>query len=118
MELERNLGFDGRVFLHEADWQAYRRRKPVRYIRHLKATKCERCGLAATTDNPLQNAHIVSFDMGVIELALTPEFLDSRTNIVTAHRCTCNKGAELSLADAMRRLQTLGITGLPSYLPA
>jgi len=55
--------------------------------------------------------------MGVIDLALTPEFLDSNANIVTAHRRTCNKGSELSLIESMKRLRALGVTDLPRFLP-
>ena len=63
-------------------------------------------------------AHVISFDMGVIELGLTPEFLDSEKNILTAHRRTCNKGCELDLIASMTRLRELGVKELPPYLPA
>jgi hypothetical protein len=118
MQVDRNIGFDGRTFLDESEWTTYRRRKPVRYIRERTSTRCEKCGLAETPDNPLQSAHVIGFDMGVIELALTPEFLDSSANIVTAHRRICNKGAEVSLPQAMKRLRSLGITALPQFLPS
>ena len=117
---ERNVGFDGRMFLDEAEWLTYCRRKPVRYIRRPRAPVCqaERCGLPGSPDNPLQSAHIIGFDIGVIDLGLTPEFLDSDTNIVTAHRRTCNKTLELDLQGPMARLRDLGIKELPKYLPA
>jgi hypothetical protein len=55
--------------------------------------------------------------MGVMELGLTPEFLDSEDNIVTAHRRTCNKKCELDLQRSMNRLRQLGVKELPKYLP-
>jgi len=76
------------------------------------------CGLARSLDNPLQSAHIIGFDLGVIELGLTPEFLDSDENIVTAHRRTCNKVSELSLNESMMRLRDLGVEDVPLFLSA
>lgn len=88
--IPRNIGFDGRMFLDEAEWLTYCRRKPVRYIRRPRAA-CQVCGRPGSLRNPLQSAHIIGFDVGVIDLGLTPEFLDSEKNIVTAHRRACNK---------------------------
>lgn len=115
---QRNAGFDGRLFLDEAEWLTYRRRKPVRYIRRTQERICRVCGLSGSHDNPLQSAHIIGFDLGVIELGMTPEFLDSSQNIVTAHRRICNKKSELDLQAAMARLREIGIKELPYYLPA
>lgn len=115
---QRNIGFEGRTFLDEAEWLAFRRRKPVRYIRRPKAGVCQVCGLPGSLENPLQSAHIIGFDMGVIDLGLTPEFLDSDKNIVTAHRRDCNKRSELDLRGSMARLRDLGAKELPPYLPA
>lgn len=115
---ERNVGFDGRMFLHESEWVTYCRRKPVRYIRHSRRTTCQRCGLPGSPDNPLQSAHIIGFDIGVIDLGLSPEFLDSVKNIVTAHRRSCNKESELDLTASMARLREIGVQELPTYLPA
>ncbi len=112
-----NLGFDGRRFLLEAEWTTYRRRKPVRYIRKAKAGECQVCGRPGNPDNPLQNAHVIGFDVGVIDLALTPEYLDSDENIVTAHRKTCNRVSELDLVGSMKRLRELGVRELPAFLP-
>ena len=114
----RNVGFDGRMFLDEAEWLTYCRRKPVRYIRSAKSGECEVCRQPGSDENPLQNAHTIGFDVGVIELGLTPEFLDSEANIVTAHRQTCNKHSELDLQASMERLRDLGVRQLPKYLPA
>ena len=116
--IARNIGFDGRIFLEEMEWLTYCRRKPVRYIRKAKGSKCAACGLPDLPDNPLQNAHVIGFDIGVIDLGLTPDFLDSAANIVVAHRRTCNKGSELALPDSMIHLMTLGIRELPMFLPA
>jgi hypothetical protein len=116
--IERNIGFGGRMFLDEAEWLTYCRRKPVRYIRRPKATACQVCGESGSSENPLQSAHRIGFDVGVIDLGLTPEFLDSDENVVTAHRRTCNKKSELDLQDSMERLRDLGVKELPKYLPA
>ena len=116
MQLKRNIGFDGRRFLLESEWLTYCRRKPVRYIRKLKTHMCQICGLPASLENPLQNAHIIGFDIGVIDLALTPEFLDSDMNIVTAHRKICNKKSELSLSNAIIHLKSFGVNSLPKFL--
>ncbi|MGH7172768.1 MAG: hypothetical protein ACRELG_21000 [Gemmataceae bacterium] len=79
---------------------------------------CEVCGKPGSNENPLQNAHIIGFDVGVIDLGLTPDFLDSDKNIKTAHRSTCNKQTELDLQGSMDRLRELGEKELPQYLPA
>ena len=79
---------------------------------------CEVCGKPGSTENPLQNAHIIGFDVGVIDLGLSPDFLDSDQNIKTAHRSTCNKQTELDLQGSMDRLRELGEKELPQYLPA
>ena len=55
--------------------------------------------------------------MGIIQLGLTPTFLDEADNIVTAHRGECNSAAELSLDTAMLRLIQRGVASLPDYLP-
>lgn len=91
------IWFDRRTFLDEAEWLTYCKRKPVRYIRTVKAAFCQVCGLPGSPENPLQNAHLIGFDVGVIDLGMTPKFLDSDRDIVSAHRRTCNKQPELDL---------------------
>lgn len=113
-----NRGFDGRRFLTESEWQTYLRRKPVRYIHKPKEAVCCVCGHPGTTENPLQNAHCIGFEIGIVYLALTPEFLDGDNNIVSAHRRDCNKLAELDLPAACRRLHSLGVTNPPGFLPS
>ena len=110
-----NLGFDGRKFLTE--WRTYLRRKPVRYVHKAKTRVCEICSLPGTRENPLQNAHRIGFDCGVRNLALTPEYLDDHTNIVTAHRIKCNNLVELSLEDTIQFLQDAGVREIPQFLP-
>jgi hypothetical protein len=117
MPTRRNIGFDGRTFLTEEEWRTYCRRKPVRYIRRPKNDKCNVCGADHGKDNPMQNAHRIGFDIGIIDLALTPDFLDSMTNIVSAHKVKCNKASELSLKDSMQYLRSLAIEELPKFLP-
>jgi hypothetical protein len=115
--IKRNIGFDGRVFLTQEEWLTYCRRKPVRYIRYPKTLVCQVCGNPPLNNNPLQSAHIIGFDLGIIELGLTPEFLDSDKNIMTAHRNTCNKKVEQNLSNSMIKLRQIQISELPSYLP-
>lgn len=67
--------------------------------------------------NGFQNAHIIGFNIGVIDLGLTPEFLDSDDNIVTAHRIACNKATELDLRGSIGRLRSIGVRELPHFLP-
>lgn len=113
-----NTGFDGRRFLSEPEWRTYIRRKPVRYIRKRKDRVCEICGQPETTDNPLQSAHLIGFEVGIIYLALTPEFVDGDENIVTAHRRDCNRKVELDLVGSCQRLRDLGSKSLPAFLPS
>lgn len=89
-------GFDGRVFLTDAEHETYMRRMPVRYVKHRKALVCCVCGLPGTATNPLENAHRIPFSLGVRKFKLTPDYLDSTENIVTAHRAVCNKACEMS----------------------
>jgi hypothetical protein len=117
LRVECNLGFEGRKFLNEAEWRTYLRRKPVRYIRRPKSATCEICREGPKDENPLQSAHKIGFDFGIVQLAITPEFLDGESNIVTAHRTRCNMEAELNLEDAMRLLFSLGVRELPAFLP-
>lgn len=116
-KISYNHGFDGRTFLTESEWQTYCRRKPVRFIKKSREKICHVCGNPGTSSNPLQNAHVIGFGAGIIDLALTPDFLDSDNNIVTAHRISCNRTTELNIRNSMLHLKTLGITELPEYLP-
>jgi hypothetical protein len=116
-KIPRNSGFDGRMFLTEAEWRTFCRRMPVRYIRKKKEAACQVCGNPESLDNPFQNAHVISFNIGVIDLALTPDFLDSDDNIATAHRIACNKATELDLRASMAHLMSLKVQGLPAFLP-
>ena len=115
--IEFNIGFDGRMFLTEEEWRTYVRRKPVRFIDKKRDEVCQVCGRLAGDRDPLQNAHRISFGLGVICLALTPDFLDDDANIVTAHRKGCNAKAELGPGQAMALLRKLGVTDLPAFLP-
>lgn len=116
MRIKTNIGFDGRMFLTREEYNTYLRRKPVRYIRKKLDTICVICGLEPTSGNPLQNAHKIGFEMGLVYLGLTPEYVDNHNNIVSAHRTSCNQMAELSLEDSMRFLYKSGVKELPSYL--
>jgi hypothetical protein len=115
--IESNIGFDGRTFLSEGEWRTYLRRRPVRFIDKKKDGACRICGKPGDEENPLQNAHRISFGIGVIYLALTPDFLDGDTNIVTAHRKPCNGNAELELGGTTVLFRELGVTDLPAFLP-
>lgn len=106
-----NLGFDGRVFLTDAEHQTYLRRRPVRYVRKVipASDSCSVCGEDGSVENPLQVAHVVPFSLGVVRFKLTPEWLDSPANLRWAHRRVCNKAAELSVEQTRAHLIELGI---------
>ena len=90
------MGFDGRIFLLDAEYDTYMRRMPVRYIRHKVSNVCTICGKEGTKDNPIEKAHRIPFNKGIKTYRLTPDFLDRQENIVAAHRQICNKSAELT----------------------
>jgi hypothetical protein len=117
-DIPYNLGFEGRMFLTKAEWDTYRRRKPVRFIRGQHAEFCSVCNKPAEEDNPFQHAHRIGFEIGVIYLGLTPDYVDSHPNIVTAHKRKCNRESELTLLAAMKSMRDAGVTSLPDYLPA
>lgn len=93
-------GFDNRIFLTEEEYNTYSRRMPVRYIKHKKQALCCVCGEKGSTDKPLENAHVIGFRYGILELKLTPDFLDRPENIKTAHRGRCNAAVELDVQSA------------------
>lgn len=92
------MGFDGRMFLTPEEHATYLRRPPVRYAAKglIAPSACEMCGGVPTTENPLQVAHRVPFLKGVQVWKLTPDWLDSRDNLVWAHRKICNTAAEMT----------------------
>jgi hypothetical protein len=112
-----NLGFGQRIFLTSAEWNTYRLRKPVRYIKRSHGKSCAVCGEPEAATNPLEHSHQISFEIGVICLGLTPDYVDSPRNIVSAHKKNCNKASELTIEAAMRKLRADGIKQLPPYLP-
>jgi len=93
------MSFDGRVFLLDSEWDTYMRRMPVRYIVKRHSRVCVHCGEPGSEDNPLQHSHMIPFGIGIKQFKLTPEYLDSSSNIVSAHRRICNKAVELSMVD-------------------
>ncbi len=68
-------------------------------------------------DNKFENSHIIGFGLGIIYLGLTPEYVDSHDNIITAHKKICNSKAELGLIGSCRELKNKGIKSIPTYLP-
>ena len=112
-----NIGFDERIFLTKQEWETYIRRMPVRYIRKRKKELCEICGKPPSKDNPFDSSHIIAFRIGVANFGLTPDFVDSDENIVTAHKKLCNSEAEITIQDVCKRLRSLGIEKLPDFLP-
>ena len=63
------------------------------------------------------NSHKIPFRRGIVEFALTPDFLDDYTNIISAHKRKCNKSAELNNFEICKTLKKMGIRELPSFLP-
>ncbi len=116
-KIKTNIGFNERMFLTKAEWETYKRRMPVRYIKKKKQKSCEVCGKPEKEDNPFENSHIIGFGLGIIYLGLTPEYIDSHENIVCAHRKKCNSKAELDLHESCRNLKSCGVKSLPGYLP-
>jgi hypothetical protein len=108
------LGFDGAVFLEEHEYRTYMKRMPVRYIKKTHSSVCKHCGSAGTADNPLEHAHLVGFQQGIVKFALTPDWLDSKENIVSAHKRICNKAVELPDAAVKQLLLSKGLA-VPSY---
>jgi hypothetical protein len=111
-------GFDGRIFLTKEEWQTYRRRKPVRYVRdRVKSVPraCEVCGNTGNEKNPIQAAHRVPFTLGVIIFGFTPDWLDRPENLAWACRTKCNKQLEWDSEKIKLYLQDRGYV-LPSYL--
>ena len=123
-EIPSNTGFGGRMFLTFEEWQTFLRRPPNHgMIDKPKKELCEVCYDPGDEYSPLQNAHKIGFAFGIYELALTPDFLNSHVNLITAHRTRkdgykCNMLSELSLKDAMLFLKMLGVSSLPDFLPA
>ena len=101
------VGFNGRVFLEPYELETYKRRMPVRFVRRNHAEVCHVCGKPGTSTNPLQHSHLIPFTVGVLKFGLTPDFLDSDSNIVSAHRALCNKSAELSESDIVKKIEEL-----------
>jgi len=77
---------------------------------------CHICKLPPESKNRLEWAHLISYKNGFDSLGLTMVFLNSRENLVMAHRVKCNKRAELSLEDSIRRLWDLGHRDLPQHI--
>jgi len=116
-KIECNIGFAGRIFLTKSEWETYKRRTPVRYIKKKKPILCEVCNEPSTKDNPFQNSHRIGFSLGIIYLGLTPEYVDRDENIVSAHRKKCNNKAELNLMESCKNLKSESVISLPEYLP-
>jgi len=116
--MKNNIGFNDRNFLTKEEWQTYIRRMPVRYIKKKKTELCQICGKPSSKDNPFESSHIIGFKVGIVFFGLTPDFLDSDENIVSAHKRLCNSKAEKSIQDVCERLKSLGINKLPNFLPS
>ena len=92
--MKTNFGFDGRMFLTEAEHSTYLRRMPVRYVKHKKSLLCCVCGKPGTKESPIENAHKIGFRDGIVRYWLTPDYLDREENIASAHRGACNSAVE------------------------
>jgi hypothetical protein len=92
----KTTGFGGRVFLTDEEHATYMRRMPVRYLKQALSDTCFVCGNPATKQKPFERSHRIPFGKGVKVYRLTPDWLDSDHNIVTAHRGECNRLAEMS----------------------
>ena len=81
-----------------------------------KPELCHICNLPADLKNRFEWAHLISYKNGFDFLGLTMVFLNSRENLVMAHRLKCNKSAELNPQQSIRRLWDLGHRDLPKHL--
>ena len=115
--MKTNRGFGDRIFLTKIEWQTYLKMMPVRYIKKKKEDFCEICGKKPTKENPFESSHIIAFRTGAVDFALTPDFLDKDSNIVTAHKRICNQSAEIDRSEICKRLKKLGILDLSNFLP-
>ena len=111
-----NSGFDGRVYLYEYEWLTYQRRMPVRYIRKPHEGVCSICGQGPEVGNPLEHSHKIPFRVGIMQLALTPDFLDAKHNIVSAHKRGCNRAAEMDLSTCLAYLESSGFGQPPPFI--
>ena len=109
-------GFDGRMFLTQPEWETYMRRMPVRFIKKAHSGVCVVCGKPAEQGNPLEHSHLIGFSVGVKKFALSPDFLDSDSNIKSAHKRGCNAALELKTARVADYLKSQGHI-LPYWLP-
>ena len=115
MKKTQNIGFDGRQFLTEDEWRTYLRRMPVRYIKKSHDDVCSVCGYPGEPGNPLEHSHRIGFRIGIVEFGLTPDFLDSHENIVSAHKRGCNSKAEMNNVEIANHLRKYGLSK-PSYI--
>lgn len=97
-----NIGFEGRVFLTEAEHSTYLRRLPSRVNHKHRKELCEVCHKPAAPGNPLETSHVIPFAVGVVQFKLTPEFLDGAHNLKTAHKKMCNKAVEVDKEGAKK----------------
>ncbi len=116
--IETRLGFAGRIFLSKEEWVTFCRVLPVRYIKKSKQKICNVCGLHESQENIFHNSHVIPFALGVTHLGLTPDYVNSDENIVTAHKKDCNKESELDLRGCIGFLKRNGVKAIPEYLPS
>ncbi|MBC8501888.1 MAG: hypothetical protein H8D35_02025 [Nitrosopumilus sp.] len=107
------------VFLTKEEWETFIRWGiPVRYNRNKKKSFCQICGKPPSKDNPFDHSHMIGYSVGIVTFGLTPDFLNSDENIVSAHRKLCNSKAEITTQDVCEKLKSLGIDKLPDFLPS
>lgn len=106
--------FDDRVWLTVPEWATYLRRLPVRYIKTRQQVidrdgpNCSICGEGESSGKPLQLAHRIGFQTGVVKWGLTPDWLDRVENIALAHRGRCNNSVELDALQIAHLLDSSG----------
>lgn len=104
-------GFGNRVWLTSEQWETYRRCAPVRYVRKalekaLKKKDKNVCAVCHEKSDPisLTASHIIPFQAGIVDWGLTPDWLNSISNLKLAHKKTCNKAVSLSPNEVAEKL--------------
>ena len=94
------------TYVSDSDLDCFRRHGvPVRYARANagpKAATCFHCGAAEAPERPFEAAHRIPYRAGCLA-GISPAWLNSRDNLVWAHRGACNTACEMPLPERIAR---------------
>jgi hypothetical protein len=122
MEIKSNTGFNGRTFLTEYEWNTYQKCLPETLIRKMKYPLSCECStnVDGESSSNFKKSHKIKFNMGIIQLGLTPDFLDASLNVNVSHKNRIHPPIlqKINLKDAIEILiNEYKIDELPEYLP-